>query len=405
MKARRDLSAEELTGLYADLDRRLGGIGVDTQPGVAMRILELTQNPDAGMQDYSDIIRNDPGLTGRLIRLSNSAFFAQRKPVTNIDRACVLLGLARMRSIALGFYLAKAASADKGAKISREVWGQSVYRACLAAEVARNVLPSCAPEAFIVGLMLDAGIPLAHKLLGTQFDLLYEQNLDSSRSFEIEYSQLPFTHVDIMTTMLRRWKFPDLLAKPIMWHHTPPPPAGESREPLRVLHRIAFYIGAVTLRPDNTPVSSPPAAAVGKMHLGLDSAKLESIASRSSVECEAVLELFADVADPLEVSDLSSRVHQQLVNVLDDQMVDGLSDQEAARPQQFLLGGLVVLIRPEQDGQGAAYSYDADGEPISSYRFLMSAESPSSIRASLGLEPDPSDDIDGMREYLRTVAA
>ena len=385
MKARRDLSADELTGLYAELDRRLGGIGVDTQPGVAMRILDLTQNPDAGMQDYSDIIRNDPGLTGRLIRLSNSAFFAQRKPVTNIDRACVLL--------------------DKGAKISREVWGQSVYRACLAAEVARSVLPSCAPEAFIIGLMLDAGIPLAHKLLGTQFDVLYEQGLPSSKSFEVEYNQHPFTHVDIMTTMLRRWKFPELLAKPIMWHHTPPPPSGESREPLRVLHRIAFYIGAVTLRSDNSPTARAPAAAVGKMHLGLDSAKLEAIASRSSVECEAVLELFADVADPLEVSDLSSRVHQQLVNVLDDQMVDGLRDDSAIGPQQFLLGGLVVLIRPEQDGHGAAYSYDADGEPISSYRFTMASESPSSIRASLGLEPDPTDDLDGMAEYLKILAA
>ncbi|QKK09783.1 MAG: HDOD domain-containing protein [Planctomycetota bacterium] len=405
MKARRDLSADELASLYADLDRRLGGIGVDTQPGVAMRILDLTQNPDAGMQDYSDIIRNDPGLTGRLIRLSNSAFFAQRKPVTNIDRACVLLGLARMRSIALGFYLSKAASADKGAQISREVWGQSVYRACLAAEVARHVLPSCAPEAFIIGLMLDAGIPLAHKLLGPQFDLLYEQNLPASKSFDLEYNEHPFTHVDIMTTMLRRWKFPELLAKPIMWHHTPPPPAGESREPLRVLHRIAYYIGAVTLRSDNTPTTRSPAAAIGKMHLGLDSAKLEAIASRSSVECDAVLELFADVADPLEVSDLSSRVHQQLVNVLDDQMVDGLRDDSAIGPQQFLLGGLVVLIRPEQDGHGAAYSYDADGEPISSYRFTMSSESPSSIRASLGLEPDPTDDIDGMTEYLKMVAA
>lgn len=404
MKARRDLSADELTGLYADLDRRLGGIGVDTQPGVAMRILELTQNPDAGMQDYSDIIRNDPGLTGRLIRLSNSAFFAQRKPVTNIDRACVLLGLARMRSIALGFYLSKAASADKGAQISREVWGQSVYRACLAAEVARHVLPSCAPEAFIIGLMLDAGVPLAHKLLGAGFDALYEQGLPSGKSFEIEYNEHPFTHVDIMTTMLRRWKFPELLAKPIMWHHTPPP-TGESREPLRVLHRIAYYIGAVTLRPDNTPVARSPAASVGKMHLGLDSSKLEAIASRSSVECESVLELFADVADPLEVSDLSSRVHQQLVNVLDDQMVDGLRDDSAVGPQQFRLGGLVVVIRPEQDGHGAAYSYDANGEPISSYRFMMSAESPSSIRASLGLEPDASDDLDGMTDYLKIVAA
>ena len=405
MKVRRDLSAEDLTGLYADLDRRLGGVGVDTQPGVALRLLELTQSPYAGMQDYSDIIRNDPGLTGRLIRLSNSAFFAQRKPVTSIDRACVLLGLARMRSIALGFYLSKAASADQSARISREVWGQSVYRACLASEIARHMVPSCAPEAFIIGLMLDAGIPLAHKLLGPPFELLYDKAMPTPDSFEVECNEHPFTHVDIIAVMLRRWRFPDILAKPILWHHTPPPPLGESRDPLRILHRIAFYVGSITFGPEGTPEARQPAAAVARTHLGLDAARLESIVARSGGEFDAVLELFTDVADPIKLDDLANRVHQQLVDVLDDQMVDRLRDDSAIGPQQFLLGGLIVLVRPEQGGHAAAYSYDADGEPISSYRFMMAAESPSSIRASLGLEPDPSDDIEGMSEYLRIFAA
>ncbi len=405
MKARCDLSAVELTDLYADIDRRLGGIGIETQPGVAMRILDLTQNPDAGMLDYANIIRNDPGLTGRLIRLSNSAFFAQRKAVTNIDRACVLLGMARLRSIALGFYLSKAASADQSAKISREVWGQSVYRACLAAEIARSVLPSCAPEAFVIGLMLDSGTPLVHKLIGAPFEVLYAMGLPAPKSFNVEYTENPFTHVDIITTMMRRWKFPELLAKPVMWHHIPPPPMGESREPLQVLYRIAYYVGSVTLRADGTPKVKPPIASVAKTHLGLDSSTLETIATKCTGEFDAVLELFADVADPLQVPDLANRVHQQLVDVLDDQMAGRLGDDQAPGPQNFRLGGLTVMVRAEEGGQVAAYSYDVNGEPMSSYRFQLASESPASIRESLGLEADPTDDLDAMDEYLESLAA
>lgn len=404
MKARCDLSATELTDLYAEIDRRLGGIGIDTQPGIAMRILDLTQNPEAGMQDYANIIRNDPGLTGRLIRLSNSAFFAQRKAVTNIDRACVLLGMARLRSIALGFYLARAASADRNAEISRETWGQSVYRACLAAEIARGVQPALAPEAFVIGLMLDAGIPLTHKLLGDPFDMIHAQRLPAAKAYQAEFTGLPFTHVDVITTMLRRWKFPELLAKPIMWHHAPPPPS-ESREPLQVLYRIAYYAGAVALREDGKPVQRQPMPETARAHLDLDATKLEGIVSRCSGEFDAVLDLFADVADPVQVPDLASRVHQQLVDVLDDQMAGRLGDDAEIGPQQFRLGGLMVMIRPEEQGRGAAFSYDTNGEPLSSYRFTVTAESPVSIRSSLGLEADPSDDVDAMAEYLASIAA
>lgn len=405
MKARSELTAAELADLYTALDRRLDSIGIETQPAVATSILDLTQNPDAGMQDYARIIRNDAALTGRLIRLSNSAFFAQRKPVTSIDRACVLLGMERVRSVALGFYLSRAAATDTGGKISREVWGQSVFRGCLAAEVARSAAPEVAAEAFVVGLMLDAGVPLVHQLLGVAFEALYLEGFPPTKSFNIEFSQHPYTHVDVITTLLRRWKFPDLLSKPISWHHTPPPRTLGPREPLSALYRIAYYVGAVALKEDGAPVQQLPLASSAATHLEMDSTTLRGVVSRATDEYDVVLDLFADVADPVLSADLETRVHNQLIGTLDERMGRELADDTRPGPQQFRLGGFTVVLRPEEEGQGSAFTYDSAGEPLSTYRFVFAQETPGSLRAALGLEPDAADDVDAVGEYLRYLAA
>src|SRR5215468_4195680 len=87
MKTRNLLSAGEVDALLAALEGRLQGVGVETQPEVAARILDLIADPGAGLRQYADVVRADAALSGRLLRLANSAFFAQRQPVTNLDRA------------------------------------------------------------------------------------------------------------------------------------------------------------------------------------------------------------------------------------------------------------------------------------------------------------------------------
>ncbi|VAX42525.1 hypothetical protein MNBD_PLANCTO03-1367 [hydrothermal vent metagenome] len=405
MKVRSELTAAELAELYDDLDRRLSRMGIETQPSVALSILDLTQNPDAGMQDYAKIIRNDPGLTGRLLRLSNSAFFAQRQPVTNIDRACVLLGMARVRSISLGFYLSQAAASDAGGNLSREVWGQSVFRACLAAEIARAIVPSYAPEAFVIGLMLDAGVPLAQKMLGEPFEVLYAAGHTPTKSFHAEFSQHGFTHVDVITAMMRQWKFPDLLCKPISWHHTPPPPSYDKTNPVHLLYRVAYYAGAISLGADGTPTQRLPMASAAQSHLGFGTKALDEVVTKAADEYGAVLELFSDVADPVAVADLPSQVHSQLIGVLDAQMEGDLAEACAPGPQRFRLGGYSVMLRPDEDGWGVAFSYDTAGEPLSTYRFLFAEETAGSLRASLGLEAAEGDDLEAIGEYLEQLAA
>jgi HD-like signal output (HDOD) protein len=404
MKPRNSLTATEVSDLHLELERRLGDHGIESQPGVAARILELTRDPEAGMSDYARILRNDAALSGRLIRLANSAFFAQRQPVTSVDRACVLLGLDRLRSLALGFHLARAAASDADHRISREVWSQSVYRACLCAEIIRAHTPRLASEAFVIGLMLDAGVPLAYRFQGAPIESIYTRGHPPLKSFGIEFAELPYTHVDVVTALARRWKFPDLLAKPIEWHHTPPGP-GRPQGPVHTLHRAAYYVGALLLRADGRPAQRVPTALTAQACLDIDAGRLSEIVDRTAAEYSAVLELFTGVADTLDAASLAAAAHQQLADVLEGQMAAELADSTRPRPQQFRLGGLIVSLLPEPDGLGTAYTYDSSGDPLSTYRFLFATETVESLREALGLDADPRDDVDAIGEYLSKLAA
>ena len=88
--------------LQSDL-RELFACGkMPTSPALAARILELIKDPSSSSNDFAQVIRADQALATRLLKTANSARFAQRGPVTTIDRAVTILGLGRVKTSSLG---------------------------------------------------------------------------------------------------------------------------------------------------------------------------------------------------------------------------------------------------------------------------------------------------------------
>ena len=58
------------------LDRIADGYSLPALSPVAMRLVKLASDENINVNDLSEVIDKDPSLTIRLLRLSNSAFFA-----------------------------------------------------------------------------------------------------------------------------------------------------------------------------------------------------------------------------------------------------------------------------------------------------------------------------------------
>ena len=57
-----------------------------TLPAVAVRVLELTRNPDVNLNHVAKVISNDPALATKLVRTVNSSFYGLSQSV-KIGRA------------------------------------------------------------------------------------------------------------------------------------------------------------------------------------------------------------------------------------------------------------------------------------------------------------------------------
>jgi HD-like signal output (HDOD) protein len=410
MKPRNLLSPAEITELQDFLDKKLERIGVASRPEVAFRLLDMCHNAKAQMKDFADIIKVDHAMSGRVLRLANSALFAQRIPVTNLDRACLVLGIERIKAVSLGLQLSRAAIPAGSKDVSREVWGQSVFRACLAAESARVVAPSHVPEAFVVGLLLDAGVPLMCKLVGDIYSALYTDCPTPGALFRRENETLGFTHVDVASAMCRRWRLPELLAKPIELHHQRPADL-RLTEPVHRLHRISFAIGLLQLQPESildparAAIHGDGSAVTAQRLLGISEAEILTVVKNALTEYSGTIQAFSELATAVaDLDTLIERVHMGLIRAIDDSIEKSLESEQDVSAERLTIGGQSIEMVVAEEG-AVAYLYDSHGQRLLAHRFPSGDVSAQSLCDAFGLELTDPNDRDRLTTFIKNKAA
>ena len=72
-----------------------------TASGVVVQVMELTRRRDASPSELVRVVQTDPALTGRLIKLANSAMAEPRRPVVAVSEAIHRLGAGAVRQLSL----------------------------------------------------------------------------------------------------------------------------------------------------------------------------------------------------------------------------------------------------------------------------------------------------------------
>lgn len=384
---RNQLGESDLRELDDYLDQRVAGMGLKSHTSVVNRILELNQSPSAGFSDYARIIKTDAGLSGKLLKLSNSAFYAQRHPVTNLDRACVLLGNERLKSFSLGYYLSNSA-ADRSCDFSKRMWGEAVFRACLASELAREYCPVHVVESFVIGLMMDSGLGLMSKLLPGAYQIVSDANLPPRELFEREYELLEFTHIDVIRALMRQWQLPPLLAGPIQNHHALPDP-GSAKDAAGKLHRIAYVVGQTDCRGElSAEECRPSLPARCSDILGLPPEELAVAVDRATHEYAAAIDLFSGVAKKVPSPEaLAQRVRHQLAETIDS-MIERGGGGGATVVERFHQNGTLLELRQTGTDSWVVYLCDDSGGHLAQATFKQSHVQLRLLRESLGLTSD-----------------
>lgn len=231
------------------------------QPGAAMRLLWMLEDPRTSAADLGRLIESDPALSTQVIRLSNTAFYGLSGKVSSAWRAVTVLGLATVRAIATtaAFDL----FSEKGRSVPDEFWEHSVTTAAAAAALARRVgiQPN---DAFSAGLLHDVGTALVFRRAPRRYDTMMERRLaEPDRSLiEIELEEFGATHAEVGAAALGVMRFPAEMVEAIAGHHSTP------SEVTPLLGRLLIAADAVALEVDG--VDSEENAPIGEALEALD---------------------------------------------------------------------------------------------------------------------------------------
>jgi two-component system, cell cycle response regulator len=194
-----------------------------TLPGIALRILEAIKNEETNLDELGRILSTDPPLSGKILGLINSAFYALPVKVTSVSHAVNLLGLDTVKKVALGFSLlprVKTSSQDEFDYA--EFWRDSLMAAVVCRLLAKNILPSMAEDGFTLGLLHEIGRLALNRSIPKQYSLVLKERRDTLCDYyQAEKEILGFTHMELGGALLKKWTLPEFFYEPVQVHHLP----------------------------------------------------------------------------------------------------------------------------------------------------------------------------------------
>jgi len=200
-----------------------------------VKVLETCNDPRASANQLKQVISLDPVLTGRVLRLINSAYFALGKPITSLTRAIIMLGVNTVKNLALSFAILKniKGGGTFHAFSTDEFWlhclGAGVVAKSLAA--SKGLLPGEQEEYFVAGLLHDLGkLPLNKQFPDEYFQVCQSAGKGSDHFQHAEDRLLGIDHCKVGAMIARKWRLGVGLVETMLHHHQPDDATENSRD-------------------------------------------------------------------------------------------------------------------------------------------------------------------------------
>lgn len=193
-------------------------------PQVVLRVMELTEEPDSTAQDINQELSQDQGLTARVLKLANSAFYGFPRRISSVTDATVLLGFRTIRSIVMAASVNEILSQkmDGYALEYGELWKHSQCSAMAARLLAKRVKYPGIDVAYTAALLHDIGkVVLNSSLQEAYREVLDKVSHDNLSFLQAEESILGFNHAQVGARISEKWNLPPELVEAIEFHHEP----------------------------------------------------------------------------------------------------------------------------------------------------------------------------------------
>ncbi|WP_022853017.1 HDOD domain-containing protein [Thermodesulfatator atlanticus] len=199
-----------------EIKKRLRNLqSLPTLPAIVGKLTQLIGDERATAHQVAALIEKDQVLTGKVLKMVNSAFYGFPRRISTVSNAIVLLGFNVIRTLVLTASIFESMQAT-----DLSLWEHSLGTAAAAGLLADKLELPNPEEVTTAGLLHDLG----KVVLRTEFPKLYKEvatKVKEEKTYfrAAEQEILGLDHGEIGRILANQWNLPERLVEPIAYHH------------------------------------------------------------------------------------------------------------------------------------------------------------------------------------------
>jgi len=261
-------------------------------PLIAQKLLALKLDTVRGEQEMQFLITQDTLISAKIIGLANSPMLGTSRKVTSVKDAALVLGLARIQSVAMGIAIMSLMKKPPGRFKVQDLWlhnlGVAFGMLAITSAMPAKIRPQ-EDQTFLAGMLHDIGYLVLAYLDSARSDALHDQlasQLDRP-ALDIERELLGVTHDELGAELALSWNLPEEIVAVLRYHHTPGLAMDSVGQPLaRIVHLAEKLLTSFGMHEYIVPTISPN----DWQELGINPDKADEIASNVVEQAEQAIQ-------------------------------------------------------------------------------------------------------------------
>ncbi len=194
-----------------------------TLPVIFTELNEMIRNPFVSSRRIADLVMKDQALVARILKLSNSAFYAKRQEIKDLANAVTFLGSEALRNLVLQLSLVRLfPRLDPQVPDFRisTFWEHSLAAAYFSTILAAKLKLPPDESYYVSGLLHDMGkLALCHFHPELFSRTVMRQIELGETDYRAEAEVIGVDHAEIGAFLAEKWKFRSETIKAIREHH------------------------------------------------------------------------------------------------------------------------------------------------------------------------------------------
>jgi HD-like signal output (HDOD) protein len=212
---------------------------IPSLPTLYRQVIDELKNPNCSLQQVGQVIAQDIGMSAKVLKLVNSAYFGLPNPIANVERAVTFLGLETSQSLVLGIqiFAEYEGRSLRGFSID-ELWKHSLRTAFCARALAKaeGLGRHAVDDVFMAAMLHDVGKLVLAANLPRDYERYVVARDESADGADVEREIFGASHAEVGAYILGLWGLPDFILESIVFQSNPIPLSRENLDPRSVVH-------------------------------------------------------------------------------------------------------------------------------------------------------------------------